>query len=233
MVNSVDRIENIIAMQDLVRVRQNIKTDIRRMGRPTLDEAASLNDIILDAAHRLFCDKGYGASMDEIAAASDVTKLTIYRRFPSKEALLIAMIDRELERFAANMATAHPQNATPMEALEQTARSMFQFSIVPDNLKISRLLLIEAYTNDKVQERFNYWMELANKPAILVIAAAQRSGDIIDDDPDSLAEILRDLMEGMPRWARYHGAAPPDPKEAEVFFEERWAFFKRAITIQR
>lgn len=129
------------------------------MGRPTLDEAASLTDIILDAAHRLFCDKGYGASMDEIAAASDVTKLTIYRRFPSKEALLMAMIDRELERFGALTSAAGQGDAPPMDALKQTMWAMFQFTLQPENLKISRLLLIEAYTSSKVQSRFNDWVE--------------------------------------------------------------------------
>lgn len=42
----------------------------------------------LEAAARLFLSKGYGSvSMDEIAAEANISKRTLYNRFPSKEAL--------------------------------------------------------------------------------------------------------------------------------------------------
>lgn len=212
-------------------MKQNIKTELRRTGRPTLDEAASLTDIILDAAKRLFCDKGYGAaSMDEIAAASDVTKLTIYRRFPSKEALLIAMIDRELNQFTLSLPPFDKNISSPMEMLEQTARSMFYFSILPDSLKMRRLLIIEAFSNIQLQERMDDWWQRASQPAMLAIEAAQQSGDIVNDDPASLAEMMWDILDRLPRWLRCHGALSTEEQVSEDFFRERWVFFKRAVT---
>lgn len=212
-------------------MKQNIKTELRRTGRPTLDEAASLTDIILDAAKRLFCDKGYGAaSMDEIAAASDVTKLTIYRRFPSKEALLIAMIDRELNQFTLSLPPFDKNISSPMEMLEQTARSMFYFSILPDSLKMRRLLIIEAFSNIQLQERMDDWWQRASQPAMLAIEAAQQSGDIVNDDPASLAEMMWDILDRLPRWLRCHGALSTEEQASEDFFRERWVFFKRAVT---
>ena len=145
----------------------------------------------------------------------------------------MAMIDRELERFGALTSAAGQGDAPPMDALKQTMWAMFQFTLQPENLKISRLLLIEAYTSSKVQSRFNDWVELADRPAVLAIEAAQRSGDIIDANPASLAEMLRDLLSNMPHWARCHGAIPPAPDDAKAFFEERWAFFIRAVSTRR
>ena len=51
---------------------------------------------ILDAAYRLFRRRGYSrVSMDEIAAATAVTKRTLYYHFESKDALLAAVLEAQ------------------------------------------------------------------------------------------------------------------------------------------
>ena len=48
---------------------------------------------ILDAATEVFLKCGYpGASMDEIAALSSVSKQTVYKHFESKEALFVEIV---------------------------------------------------------------------------------------------------------------------------------------------
>ena len=55
---------------------------------------------ILDAATTSFLSNGYlGTSMDEIARTAGVGPATLYRRFPTKEALLDAVLGDVLERF--------------------------------------------------------------------------------------------------------------------------------------
>jgi AcrR family transcriptional regulator len=51
---------------------------------------------ILDAAYRLFRQKGYSrVSMDAIAAATRVTKRSLYYHFVSKDALLAAVLEAQ------------------------------------------------------------------------------------------------------------------------------------------
>lgn len=53
---------------------------------------------ILDAALKLFAEKGFAATtMAELAAMAGVTAGTIYRYFPSKDALIDAVVDRHLD----------------------------------------------------------------------------------------------------------------------------------------
>lgn len=52
---------------------------------------------ILSAARQVFLDSGYGVSMDTVAAAAGVSKVTVYNHFGSKEALFIAIINQELD----------------------------------------------------------------------------------------------------------------------------------------
>src|SRR5580704_17387320 len=69
-----------------------IETQLRR-------DAAANRERILETARRLFADQGLETSMDEIARTAGVGPATLYRRFPTKEALLDAVLGDVLERF--------------------------------------------------------------------------------------------------------------------------------------
>src|SRR6185312_10687892 len=66
-----------------------------RSGRPPRELAGRVEERILDAAGRVFLERGFqGASVEEIAEAASAGKPTIYARFPSKQALFAAVIAR-------------------------------------------------------------------------------------------------------------------------------------------
>jgi AcrR family transcriptional regulator len=52
---------------------------------------------ILKAARRVFLAEGYGAQTSKIARSAGVSEGTIFKRFPTKEALFIAAVDLDLE----------------------------------------------------------------------------------------------------------------------------------------
>ncbi|RSV16440.1 TetR/AcrR family transcriptional regulator [Sphingomonas sp. ABOLF] len=111
----------------------------RGAGRPTREEAAAINDRVLDGARTAFCRQGIsGASMDEIATAVGVTKHTIYRRYPSKAALLEAVVQRDIARFAGEMQANSDQAAAeasgPVEALKLATRRFFQCCVTPEDV---------------------------------------------------------------------------------------------------
>src|SRR5258706_8412417 len=69
-----------------------------RLGRPPKDLAGDVKARILDAAQRVFLERGYqSASLDEIAEVAPASKPTIYAHFPGKEALFEAVVGRVLD----------------------------------------------------------------------------------------------------------------------------------------
>jgi TetR/AcrR family transcriptional repressor of mexJK operon len=53
---------------------------------------------ILESAKRLFLEQGYdGSSMDAIAKAAGVSKLTVYNHFHDKENLFVAAVEAHCE----------------------------------------------------------------------------------------------------------------------------------------
>ena len=79
---------------------------------------------ILDAAYKLFRRKGFTrVSMDDIAAATGVTKRTLYHHFTSKDALLGAVLDAQQELALAAFRTFGDQMAG---SPEQMIAAMFE-----------------------------------------------------------------------------------------------------------
>jgi AcrR family transcriptional regulator len=57
--------------------------------------ASDAGERILDAAYELFCTRGVNiVGIDEIIATSGVARQTLYRRFRSKQELVLAVLDR-------------------------------------------------------------------------------------------------------------------------------------------
>jgi AcrR family transcriptional regulator len=76
---------------------------------------------IMSSGRELFARDGPEAQMDEIAAHAGVGIGTVYRHFPTKEALLTEMVRVRFQEFAA-IATFAEDTLDPRDALESAMR---------------------------------------------------------------------------------------------------------------
>jgi AcrR family transcriptional regulator len=77
---------------------------------PLRADAARNRERILEAAEALFVERGAEVSLDDIARRAQVGIGTLYRRFPTREALLAAASD---ERLMALVAASRARHAAP------------------------------------------------------------------------------------------------------------------------
>jgi AcrR family transcriptional regulator len=70
--------------------------------RPLRADARRNRDKILAAARDAFAASGYGVPLDEIAALAGVGPGTVYRHFPTKEALFEAVVTARVEDLVAD-----------------------------------------------------------------------------------------------------------------------------------
>jgi AcrR family transcriptional regulator len=61
---------------------------------------------IVDAARDVFAERGYDASVSEVAERAGVGTATIFRRFPTKDDLCAAVLQREIETTLATLEEA-------------------------------------------------------------------------------------------------------------------------------
>jgi AcrR family transcriptional regulator len=90
-------------------------------GVPRYDRTAAA---ILDAAAHALSEHGRGANMAEVAAAAGVSRATLYRYYPDREALLDALASQALADAAARLADAGLERAPVEEAIERIVRAL-------------------------------------------------------------------------------------------------------------
>jgi len=115
----------------MVSKRNDLKRP--RPGRPPKDLAGDVKARILDAAQRVFLERGYqSASLDEIAETAPASKPTIYAHFPGKQALFEAVVARVID------------GLTDFEGFEPKGRS------VQDKLASLGVAVVERFIEDTI-----------------------------------------------------------------------------------
>src|ERR1700740_2772 len=81
---------------------------------------------VLEAAKAVFSAGGAGASLEAVAREAGVGIGTLYRHFPTREALFEAVYRREVEQLS-ELAEQLKSEASPVEALRRWLRSNVEF----------------------------------------------------------------------------------------------------------
>ncbi len=94
--------------------------NINNEARPSRADAVKNRQTLLEAAARLFAERGVEAvTMSEIAQAAHVGKGTLYRHFANKTALCHALLDHEQRELQQRtFARLNDRTASPRETLE-------------------------------------------------------------------------------------------------------------------
>jgi AcrR family transcriptional regulator len=79
---------------------------------------------ILDAAAHVFSEQGTGANLAAVASEAGVSRATLYRYYPNREALLEALVIHALSQAGAGLADAGLERASVEEAIERIVRAL-------------------------------------------------------------------------------------------------------------
>ena len=96
--------------------------------RPTRADAARNYDLLVTAARQAFSEHGTDTSLEEIARRAGVGIGTLYRRFPSRTALLEAVYVDEIQS-VCDRAYGFDRELQPFEALAAWLRSFIGYGL--------------------------------------------------------------------------------------------------------
>ncbi len=95
---------------------------LRETERPLRADARRNRERILDSARAAFAECGAHAQMDDVARHAGVGVGTVYRHFPTKEALLAELVRQKFRLFADRAREALESDVQPFEAIEGLMR---------------------------------------------------------------------------------------------------------------
>ena len=100
-------------------------TKLLPMNKPSFRERVlqAREDAIVASVNRLLSEKGFESmTVDEVAADVGIAKASLYKHFPSKEALAAAAMVSVLDRALAFLEQEAARESTPIEHLKSVAR---------------------------------------------------------------------------------------------------------------
>ncbi|MBC3480081.1 TetR/AcrR family transcriptional regulator [Pseudomonas sp. SWRI59] len=198
-------------------------------GRP---KDLAKREAILEAAKTLFLSLGYAnTSMDAVAAAAGVSKLTVYSHFTDKQTLFCSAVMATCQIQLPDLLFEYPEGAPVDEVLLTIARN-FQALISSDEaVKLSRLIMAQGSLDPSFGE---YFYEAGPKRVLAGMEALLRGADerglLRIDNPLRAAEHFFCLVKGAPDYRLLLGCAGPlEGDEAEAHVREVVGVFIRAF----
>ncbi len=203
-----------------------------RTGRPSKQTFDEMTIRILDVASDLFASQGYVAtSMEKVAAACNAGKDTIYRRFPSKEALFRDVVLHVRSKALAQLSKAIPPSGAPLKRLESAARWFLAAHLEPAQIALKRIALSEAGVfNQSLIE------SLGPDPTVEILSSlvkeCQNTGLFHLINSTFVAEQLIYAVTIKPIMFTQLGSKIFRKKEAQdVYFEQAWGMFLHGIHV--
>lgn len=151
------------------------------------DDATSAR--ILDAALALVAASGARhLTMDDVAVRAGVGRMTVYRRFGARQPLLDALAVRECRRCLQQIAEALDADAP----IEQRATDLFvaTLKVIREHPMLARLARVEPEALlHELNRDGSAIFRLVREFLVAQIKAGQRAGELIETDPEPLAEI--------------------------------------------
>ena len=165
-----------------------------RAGRQGLQERIA--DAILEAAARTLAQSGDTASMSDVATEAGVARATLYRYFPSRQALV-----EEVARLAATEAGArlHSARLGEVRVEEGVARAVRAMVEVGD--------LFVVLARERVRPDPEVFESSLGAPLRGLVERGQRMGNIRDDVPsmwltESLIGLVVSVLSASPAMGR-------------------------------
>jgi AcrR family transcriptional regulator len=116
-----------------------------RLGRPPKQLEGEVEERILDAARKVFLERGFeGSSVDEIAVAARSGKPTIYARLGDKRALFNAVVMRDVITKITQFNTEVPTGGPTEERLARLATALLHWVLDDEKMALMRLAIAEV-----------------------------------------------------------------------------------------
>ncbi|MDP9794940.1 AcrR family transcriptional regulator [Catenuloplanes nepalensis] len=168
-------------------------------GRPKRADARRNQKALLDAAAAIFVRSGVEAPIRDIAAEAGVGTATIYRHFPTRADLIIAVYRHQVEALAAAGPELLSSATSPYAALRQWFETFADFVI-------TKLGLAAALQSDDpcYDPLHSYFLDRLEPVCTQLLTAAATSGEIRPgQDAAELMWAVGGICAGAGRSSRY------------------------------
>lgn len=176
-----------------------------------------------------FFEHGFAAvSIEQIAAAAGVSKVTIYNQFGDKRGLFTAAVEAECGRMESYFSIGESTGGTWRDRLTAIGHGMVAFLSRPEMIQFERRIAAETVHDPEIGAAFLAAGPHRMKRALAgVLYTLTQNGQLRIDDADLAAEQFASMCKGMGDLERRFGH-PSDGARDRQRIESAVAVFCRA-----
>jgi TetR/AcrR family transcriptional regulator, mexJK operon transcriptional repressor len=156
---------------------------------------------LLDIAAQVFAERGFdGASVSEMAKRANASKGTYYSRYPSKEALLMAVMGRRVEGLEAELSSVMGSSGDIEATLTEFASRVLTVVLSEQMLSTYRVVTLEARRFPSLGKA--YFENGVGKIVRFLsdyFSQISKAGKLKVEHPEMSAELFIDSIVGIPR----------------------------------
>lgn len=155
---------------------------------------------IEEAALSLFARKGLGIKVGDIAKAAGISQGLMYSHYPSKNALIIELIQQATTISSKNFMDWASTNVSVCNKIKHTSEMMCRmFTDLHVGIDYFMFMLQVSVGGFDVPAEINYSKDLPNpiEGLAIVLAQGQKEGSVVDGDVMQLAIAYWAMVQGM------------------------------------
>jgi AcrR family transcriptional regulator/transcriptional regulator with XRE-family HTH domain len=171
----------------------------------------SLNgDPAMSAAIGAFVEAGYhGSSMRTIAERAGMSQASIYHYYPSKQSLLVRILDLAMDELDWRVAAAEGPVGAPLDKLYRMVESLALFHTLRSDLAYigaSEMRSLEEPERSRISLRRTAIQHLVDRE----ILRAVRDGSAHCERPRETGRAIVTMCTALPQWYDVAGPTPPE-----------------------
>lgn len=177
-------------------------------GRPTREHARQRQEQLLERALEMFSESGFEmTTIDAIAVSLNMTKRTIYARYPDKAALFEAAVKRAIDRWFVPIEMLRAADTGELESsLIAIARIRVGNNMSREGVRLQRVVTSEAFRFPEIYRKYE---TVSNEVMAYLKELFEKYRPEVDgewfEDSDLAAAAFLSIMNAPVRLAVLHG----------------------------
>ncbi|MGC1549353.1 MAG: TetR/AcrR family transcriptional regulator [Rhodanobacter sp.] len=156
-----------------------------------------------------------GASMEAIATRAEVSKRTLYKHFPSKEAVFEAVLALLIERVDPLGKLHYDKQRDFAAQLREIAEQEMQLICDPDFVRLSRVLMVECMRSEAQSLKLMAQFGEKENGLFRWFSEAGEAGKLGKLDPRITADLFVAMLKSRIYWHSVIGWQPPPNKAVQ------------------
>jgi AcrR family transcriptional regulator len=185
-------------------------------------------DAIVDAAARLFLERGFGSvSMDELAVAAGVARRTLYNQFASKEEIFREMLSRVSRQLEQAFPSGIETQGDVEDVLRVVARVIVDLHKNSEYLGFLRMVVADSRQFRWIAKEFAAVMDPQTERLTRYLAHLTDLGILSCSNPTLAAHQFMGILNEFSLWPWMIGRERPLASDKEVIEEAIRMFLQR------